>query len=68
MLCCSVVGTIVGGPAASYFHLILVHFKRGAAGSLKCYFLYMKLFNVTKTAKKSLIPMTDPLCSLVFAL
>jgi hypothetical protein len=36
MLCCSVVGTIVGGPAASYFHLILVHFKTGAAGSLKC--------------------------------
>jgi hypothetical protein len=35
MLCGSVVGTIVGGPVASYFHLILVHFKTGAAVSLK---------------------------------
>jgi len=31
-----VVGTIVGGTAASYFHLILIHFKTGVAGSLKC--------------------------------
>jgi hypothetical protein len=43
MLCCSVVGTIVEGPAASYFDLILVHFKTGSRFSEMLVLVYQTL-------------------------
>ena len=43
MLCCSVVGTILGGPAASYFHLIRVHIKTGSRFSEMLVLVYQTL-------------------------